>query len=52
MDKRGSSKGACSDQQMHSDDLSYEMNGADLVQNCPNDYSDSLHYKINQNLRN
>ena len=51
MDKRASSKGACSDHPMSSDDLAFEMNGADLM--LPqNDYSDSLHYKINQNMKN
>ena len=51
MEKRASSKGPCSDHQMLSDDLAFEMNGADLMQS-QNDYSDSLHYKINQNLKN
>jgi len=37
-------------------DLAYKMNGADLVKSAqdggPDDYVDSLHYKINQNMKN
>ena len=52
MERRAASKGACSDHQMTHEDMSYEMNGADLVKGGPCEYSDSLHYKINQNLKN
>ena len=41
---------------MTSADLAYKMNGADLGKSAqdggPEDYVDSLHFKINQNMKN
>jgi hypothetical protein len=40
---------------MAANDLAYQMNGADIVKNaregCTDDYMDSLHFKISQNLK-